>query len=1092
MGATPLTQKAKQEPIRPTLFLGLGGTGKEVLLRVRRRFWERFREKGLPCTRYLWIDTDTRALNAQGLELDKALAAVGLADEQFALLHGNVGKSAADIFTNKENWKFIHNWLYEEVERYGLKIADGAGGVRAIGRLTFFEKYTKLRQRITQELKDLGTSETIHATQDFYLRHELGSATIDDPTPVVILVCSLAGGTGCGTFLDTLFLLNNLKTKEDINIHQVFAYLFLPNVYYETRKSDERAERSYGNAYAALKELDFYSKGLATRDQTAEGHLSNKYLVEWEDRKRLQVPGPPCDAVYLLEIENEGGISVKHLNRQDVFLTLAESLFLDLLPGAFAEKKRSDYSNVTDTISGVADVVSRPEGVELPQSFSRRYATCGLSKIEIPVDAVRGACEAKLAWDIFLLHVLRDREDPNVKREVRNDLATYGLDRDGIPPRFGGAWKEIIRRDVRAVFSNINIYEEGQIHELEAKLGGLEDRLLRSDTTDKTKMGDIIKHLQSKTPTIFEESRQTIAKLLRESCLENEARGLRATLKDGGYLHQAITSTRALHAPPEAGVTAEFDVMREQSEKDFEHEKTQKGHHLRELRAALRSLIVGALGAKDWSMRKVLERLQEAVEQYLLIKAEMCLYEESKKVARMLVEDFAERQKDLDLFQQKAIDLASKLKDRYEAFLAFKEHVLITVLFDKDKDWPQFYKLGKDATTGQLQPVEPSREYKKMLDQMIKADARLLELADLLKGQGSEEVEKRVLSYCYERFRVDFRENPRPVNVLEHPLMKSRRQELIQRLVSSARPMLRQSGRMGAAEVKASRIAYLGISTPDNEPFRSVVAEISQIVRNFQDCKYDLQAYATQNPWEIYLYFSNYAYALPALPIVTNECHDAYNDFYDNLTEVPQGEASSQTPLHLSKHWEGKFDDLVVYNSAEAKVLIEVYKLFVFGPILKVLTLRYEKGQLVYQYWRGRPYSNIVRIGARRRALAKLCRDEDVRQMFSQAVRERDASLKPELLVSYWWALQALLNNGEFLPGMPEHTLLEGNLKEIEDRVFKAGMGSAIPDLKSIDPANRLSYIRDREGLGLEWPTENYPVLKNIEVWEKPAAGATA
>lgn len=46
--------------IRPTLFLGLGGTGKEVLLRLRRKFYERWGVTGLPCTSYLWMDTDQR------------------------------------------------------------------------------------------------------------------------------------------------------------------------------------------------------------------------------------------------------------------------------------------------------------------------------------------------------------------------------------------------------------------------------------------------------------------------------------------------------------------------------------------------------------------------------------------------------------------------------------------------------------------------------------------------------------------------------------------------------------------------------------------------------------------------------------------------------------------------------------------------------------------------------------------------------------------------------------------------------------------------------------------------------------------------
>src|ERR1035437_7276495 len=83
------------QPIRPTLYIGLGGTGKEVLLRLRRRFYERFRTGVLPCTRFLWMDTDTRDLDARGKAFDAALSSVAFEEqEKVALLNGTVGEAA--------------------------------------------------------------------------------------------------------------------------------------------------------------------------------------------------------------------------------------------------------------------------------------------------------------------------------------------------------------------------------------------------------------------------------------------------------------------------------------------------------------------------------------------------------------------------------------------------------------------------------------------------------------------------------------------------------------------------------------------------------------------------------------------------------------------------------------------------------------------------------------------------------------------------------------------------------------------------------------------------------------------------------------
>lgn len=135
-------------PYRPALFLGLGGTGKEVLLRLRRRFYERFRTYDLPFARFLWIDTDMRAVDARGEALKGEYSSVLFQDhERFPLMTTSVGQDLHDIFENPGRWKNIHEWLYESVSQYGRGVKDGAGGVRAIGRLTFLRITRILRWR---------------------------------------------------------------------------------------------------------------------------------------------------------------------------------------------------------------------------------------------------------------------------------------------------------------------------------------------------------------------------------------------------------------------------------------------------------------------------------------------------------------------------------------------------------------------------------------------------------------------------------------------------------------------------------------------------------------------------------------------------------------------------------------------------------------------------------------------------------------------------------------------------------------------------------------------------------------------------------
>src|ERR1043165_6782550 len=56
------TTPATNRPVGPTLMIGLGGTGKEVLLRFRRRLVERYGAlPRLPFLQFMHIDTDKTA-----------------------------------------------------------------------------------------------------------------------------------------------------------------------------------------------------------------------------------------------------------------------------------------------------------------------------------------------------------------------------------------------------------------------------------------------------------------------------------------------------------------------------------------------------------------------------------------------------------------------------------------------------------------------------------------------------------------------------------------------------------------------------------------------------------------------------------------------------------------------------------------------------------------------------------------------------------------------------------------------------------------------------------------------------------------------
>src|SRR5258706_9100445 len=60
----------ESKPVSPTLMIGIGGTGKEVLLRLRRRIVERYGSLSmLPFLQFMHLDTDTTATAQEQYDL---------------------------------------------------------------------------------------------------------------------------------------------------------------------------------------------------------------------------------------------------------------------------------------------------------------------------------------------------------------------------------------------------------------------------------------------------------------------------------------------------------------------------------------------------------------------------------------------------------------------------------------------------------------------------------------------------------------------------------------------------------------------------------------------------------------------------------------------------------------------------------------------------------------------------------------------------------------------------------------------------------------------------------------------------------------
>src|SRR5918997_3442574 len=129
-------------PVKPTIIIGIGGSGGDVLLRVRKRFFERYGSLSqFPIVSYLWLDTDAT---------EKEVGA-GVFTEQIAFTNNEkimtVVPDTTTITGDLNNHPHVKSWFYPGLSKLKT-MTEGAGQIRAYSRLGFFAHYPKIRNAI--------------------------------------------------------------------------------------------------------------------------------------------------------------------------------------------------------------------------------------------------------------------------------------------------------------------------------------------------------------------------------------------------------------------------------------------------------------------------------------------------------------------------------------------------------------------------------------------------------------------------------------------------------------------------------------------------------------------------------------------------------------------------------------------------------------------------------------------------------------------------------------------------------------------------------------------------------------------------------
>ena len=358
--------------LRPTLFIGAGGTGMEVMLRIRRRIlsavWNRRHPTRVesiadfPVARFLHFDLDNNAIIDEGKSqrTDPWYELVRLTDEE-RLVEPLDLPQYHESDDSLARFPLIESWMPlrpKKLRSLGIDPSKGAGQIRALARLYLFDKYPKLRGRIKGALNYLSSNAGIERKENY---QRLG-LQVDTSKFRIVVIASAAGGTGAGSVLD-LGWLSKAIARQEVSDSQVDLVLLMPSGFAKANK-----ERTEANAYATLMELE-----TAMRDMNAN--------VSWMDPDSIAGRGAPYDDVYVVDTANLANKAT--LDVKDVYQMMADSLFEDFASADFANRKRSVAVNQQQHKLGPYNPrVPEARFGDMRLSYSKVYSSFGQAVLD--------------------------------------------------------------------------------------------------------------------------------------------------------------------------------------------------------------------------------------------------------------------------------------------------------------------------------------------------------------------------------------------------------------------------------------------------------------------------------------------------------------------------------------------------------------------------------------------------------------------------------------------------------------------------------------------------------------------------------------
>jgi hypothetical protein len=385
--------------IIPSLFVGLGTTGTDILMELRRLIFEEFGEPGLPVIKMIALETNNnKGTTDRNINIDYSVPY-----HKIEMIHIGIPSTAHIKQMLDPHSPTFHSglkeWLDPDILR-NMSYSAGAGQIRMAGRLCLWQSWNTVQERLTRALSSLrakeNKDETVKILESYCVKKNIQMPV--DPigsNPNITILGTFCGGTCSGIFIDIAYLLRDIMRSQELNPH-VSGIFTIPD---QLMARQPTYFKDAVNCFSALFELDYYHN---TKRKVVS--QNNKPLFKIRpilNGNPIQDSDPPLDAVRVVSPtgRNVDGVSPMlvgsdgKINPEPLNFMIALNLFMDVGNQTYLAK------------DGVrANVVNSPDFAKVPingAGHSQFMSAFGLSALWYPKYKIVHAVAIQLATELI-------------------------------------------------------------------------------------------------------------------------------------------------------------------------------------------------------------------------------------------------------------------------------------------------------------------------------------------------------------------------------------------------------------------------------------------------------------------------------------------------------------------------------------------------------------------------------------------------------------------------------------------------------------------------------------------------------------------